>query len=77
MAVVPMTRSTGPQQSQRAPDRRKPRGARYVLSWVGFAVAVVVAVIWLFPFILVVLTAIQRVGLLSGDIRRGSATSRW
>lgn len=48
--------------------RRKPRGLRYVLAWLGFATALVFAVIWLFPFILVVLTAVQRVGLLSGDV---------
>ena len=54
--------------AKRPPARRKPRGMRYVLGWVGFAVALIVAVIWLFPFILVVLTAVQRVGLLSGDV---------
>jgi raffinose/stachyose/melibiose transport system permease protein len=62
MAIVPLS------QPRRVPARRPARGIAAVLAWVAFAVAVALSVIWLFPFILVLLTAIQTTGLLSGDI---------
>jgi raffinose/stachyose/melibiose transport system permease protein len=68
VATVSVSESRRVQQSQRAPGRRKKHGVRFVLAWVAFAVALVLAVIWLFPVILVVLTAVQKVGLLSGNV---------
>lgn len=41
---------------------------RSVLSWLAVVVAIVIAAGWLFPFILVVLTSIQAVGLVSTDV---------
>ena len=49
-----------------SPTRKR---VRRTLGWVGFGVALVVALVWLFPILLVVLTSLHTVGLLSTDLR--------
>lgn len=68
MVTVPVSETRRTQDVRRTlTPRKKPHGVRYWLGWLGFAIAVVAALVWLFPFILVILTAIQKVGLLSGN----------
>jgi raffinose/stachyose/melibiose transport system permease protein len=58
MTAVPLRRPA----SSRARLRR-------ALGWLAFAVGLVLAVIWLFPILLVVLTSLHTIGLLSTDLR--------
>jgi raffinose/stachyose/melibiose transport system permease protein len=50
------------------PPRRRGRRSRRVLGWLALAVALVVTVVWLFPFLVVVLTSLRRFGTLGTDV---------